>query len=256
VVTDTALNRHNTAQPGQTRRIPYRRLLLDPTVIGVFIMHFVVFWGLALTLTWLPAYMQKGLGFDGVTSGRLFALTVAIGIPISLGLSAWSQRLLHLGVSARKSRALLSSIALLSGGVLFVVLPFLPLTGAYKVILLALALGLTSIIYSLGAAMIGSVSPDAQRASMLAIENSVASLAGVFAPVVMGNLVEYSAGSPATGYEHGFAISGMLLIGGAIIGLIWVNPEKSLARLAQRNQIAGSAFAAKAKEASAGESIR
>jgi hypothetical protein len=81
-------------------------------------------------------------------------------------------------------------------------------------------------------------------------------LAGVFAPVVMGNLVEYSAGSPATGYEHGFAISGMLLIAGAIIGLIWVNPEKSLARLAQRNQIAGSAFATKAKEASAGESIR
>lgn len=216
---------------GFARRIPYGMLLRDPTVLGVFALHFTAFWGLALTLTWLPAYMQKGLGFDGVTSGRLFALVVLINMPISLGLSWWSQRMLGRGVSARSGRAVLSSIALLVAGILFVALLFLPLQGMQKVILLAIASGLTPVIYSLGAAMMGSVSPDSQRGAMLAIENSIASLAGVMAPVLMGRLIETTEGPIAQGYEAGFAVSGVLLILGGIVGLIWVNPEKSIARL-------------------------
>lgn len=214
------------------RRIPYAALLRDPTVVGIFIMHFVSYWSLALTLTWMPAYMQKGLGFDGVTSGRLFALTVLIGMPINLSLSAWSQRLLSRGTSARLGRAVLCSIALLSAGILLCALFFLPLSGLGKVLLLAVTAGLSPVIYSLGSAMMGSVSPDAQRGSMLAIQNSIASLAGVFAPMAMGSLIEHFSGSAAMGYEVGFALSGGLLIFGCAVGLIWVNPEKSIARLA------------------------
>ena len=101
-----------------------------------------------------------------------------------------------------------------------------------KVILLAVASGLTPVIYSLGAAMMGSVSPDPQRGAMLAIENSIASLAGVFAPVTMGYLIENSRLSAALGYEQGFALSGCLLVLGGVVGLVWVNPEASIRRLA------------------------
>ncbi|BAO28327.1 MFS transporter [Sulfuritalea hydrogenivorans] len=238
VVTDTALNAGAMDGRGKPGRLPYGVLLRDSTVVGVIVMHFVAYWGLALTLTWLPAYMQKGLSFDAVTSGQLFAATVVIGIPLSLGLSGWSQRMLSCGVSARMGRAVLCSMALLAGGLLFLALPWLPLEGSQKVILLAVASGLTPVIYSLGSAMMGSVTPDSQRGSMLAIENSIASLAGVFAPVVMGNLIEYSAGPIAMGYERGFAVSGALLIVGALTGLIWVNPERSIRRLASISQAA------------------
>lgn len=216
-----------------TRRLPYRVLFADPTVWGVWVLHFMAFWGLALTLTWLPAYLQKGLGFEPVTSGRLFALVVLINIPISLGLSAWSQRLLARGSTARSGRAVLSSLSLMGGGVLFVVLMFVPIGAMGKVCLLAVASGLTPVIYSLGSAMMASVSPDGQRGAMLSIQNSIASIAGVAAPVVMGRLIETSTGSLASGYEHGFAVTGVLLILGGIVGLLWVDPERSLARLAR-----------------------
>jgi ACS family D-galactonate transporter-like MFS transporter len=65
---------------------------------------------------------------------------------------------------------------------------------------------------------------------MLAILNSIASIAGVLAPVVTGSLIQNAGGSTAAGYEHGFALSGALLVIGGLVGLVWVNPEKSIAR--------------------------
>lgn len=223
------------AAPGAadpTRRIPYRTLLRDPTVVGVIVLHFVAYWGLALSLTWMPAYIQKGLGYDAATAGRLFAVSVLISIPISIGLSAWSQRLLTRGLSARGGRAVFASLALFAGGILLLALPLLPMGGMAKVLLLSVVAGLTPLIYALGPAMMGSVTPDSQRGAMLAIENSVASLAGVFAPAVMGNFIETASGAAAGGYELGFAVSGALLVAGAVVGLIWVDPERSRQRLA------------------------
>ena len=219
------------SRPAVTRPLPYGTLLKDPTVWGVFIMHFMAFWGLALTLTWLPAYLQKGLGYDAATAGKLFAMVVLIGAPVNLFLSWWSQRALGRGASARKGRALVCSAALALAGVLFIALNFLPLPNLGKVVLLAVASGLTPVIYSLGAAMMGSVSPDGQRGAMLAIENSIASLAGVFAPVLMGYLVQNANTAPSVGFEQGFAVSGALLMVGGLVGWLWVNPEKSIARL-------------------------
>jgi MFS family permease len=213
-----------------TRRLSYRLLLSDPTVLGVLVQSFMAFWGLALTLTWFPAYLQKGLGFDALTSGRLFALLTLLNISIGLALSAWSQRLLARGATSRRGRALFSSTALIVGGALVVALMLLPMPAMGKVVLLAVGGGLTGVIFSLAPAMVGSVSPNAQRGAMLAILNSFASIAGVMAPVVTGRLIQNATGSAASGYEHGFALSGTLLVIGGLVGLLWVNPEKSLAR--------------------------
>jgi len=213
-----------------TRRLSYRVLLSDPTVLGVLFQNFIAFWGLALTLTWFPAYLQKGLGFDALTSGRLFALLTLLNISIGLALSWWSQRLLARGATSRHGRALLSSTALIVGGALIVTLMLLPMADMTKVILLAVGAGLTGVIFALAPAMVGSVSPGVQRGAMLAILNSIASIAGVLAPVVTGSLIQNAGGSTAAGYEHGFALSGALLVIGGLVGLVWVNPEKSIAR--------------------------
>ena len=94
-----------------------------------------------------------------------------------------------------------------------------------KVILLAVGGGLTAVIFALAPAMVGSVSPNAQRGAMLAILNSIASVAGVLAPVVTGSLIQNATGNPASGYEHGLALSGALLVIGGVVGLVWVNPR-------------------------------
>ena len=213
-------------------------LSLSPTEFGwvagsffwLFALYFMALWGLALTLTWFPAHLQKGLGFDALTSGRLFALLTLIDISIGLALSWWSQRVPARGATSRHGRALLSSTALIVGGALIVALMLLPMADMTKVILLAVGGGLTGVIFALAPAMVGSVSPNAQRGAMLAILNSIASIAGVLAPAVTGSLIQNATGSTASGYEHGFALSGALLVVGGIVGLIWVNPEKSIAR--------------------------
>lgn len=52
--------------------------------------------------------------------------------------------------------------------------------------------------------MLAEVVPVPQRGSMLAIINSVASLAGIAAPVVTGALIQNVPG--ARGFEFGFAL--------------------------------------------------
>lgn len=214
-------------------RLPYARLLADRTVLGNFLLHFVAYWGLALTLTWLPSYLEKGLGYDAVAAGRLFALVVVIGTPINIGLSWWSQRLLTKGASSRSARGVFASISLMVAGALFCLPIGLDLSSLQKVLVVAVATGLTPIIYSLGPAMLGEVTPNSQRGGILALDNSIASVAGILAPLVMGRLVEVAAGSG--GYEQGFAVSGLLLIVGGAIGLFCLNPEQSARRLAASN---------------------
>ncbi|WP_322034246.1 MFS transporter [Paraburkholderia sp. J76] len=212
-------------------RVPYRKLLADPTVLGNFLLHFVAYWSLALVLTWLPSYLQKGLGYDAITSGRIFALVVLIGTPISVGLSWGSQRLLASGASSRMARGVFASVGLAVAGALFFLL-LLDLGNMQKILLIAVAFGLTPVVYSLGPAMLGEVTPAAQRGGILAIDNSIASFAGVVAPIVTGRLVEVATGSGAAGYEQGFAICGFMLIAGGVIGVLCLNPMKSTRRLA------------------------
>lgn len=212
--------------------IPYRRLLAVPTVWGAMVMHFVAYWALALTLTWLPVYLQKGLGFNAIASGRVFALVVLFSVPINL-IAAWfSQWLFRHGRGSRVSRAMLCCFVLALAGGLFLCLPVFDLGPFAKAILIALAAGLPPIVYSLGPSLIAEVVPTSQRGAMLAIDNAVATVAAILAPAVTGWLIEANAGSaPAVGYEHGFFANGVLLLVGALVGFVWIHPAKSAKKL-------------------------
>ena len=60
----------------------------------------------------------------------------------------------------------------------------------------------------------------------LAIINSVASLAGIAAPVVTGALIQNVSG--ARGFELGFALCGALMVGGGLLGLGMIDPGRSV----------------------------
>ena len=208
---------------------PLRSVLADPTVWGNILMHFVAYWSLAGGLTWLPAYFQNGLGLDGVAAGRTYGLVVGTTIPLVL-ISSWlSQRLLNKGWSSRMARGRFSSLWLMLAGLVFAILMVPNMPNAARIAVFSIALGLTPAIYALGPAMLAQVTPPGRRGVVLAIDNSVASLAGVFAPAISGQLIERYAGSQ--GYEMGFLLTGALLIVGGLVGWFVVNPEKSIARL-------------------------
>ncbi len=222
------------ATPDSADRVPYRRLLTDATVLSGFAVGFAAYWGLALMLTWLPSYLEQGLGYDGVTAGRMFALVVVLGMPASLLLSWCSQRMLRRGSSSRVARVLFSCACMTFGGVLFMLLPQLPLTAGGKVTMLAIASMLPPISFALLPAVLGEIVPDSQRSAMIALSTAVATSAGAIAPIVMGQMVHLGGTHSAQGFETGFTVCGAILLAGAIIGVLWQHPERSLRRLRGR----------------------
>ena len=214
---------------GSQATVPYRRLLSDRTVLGSMLLQFASYWGVALGFTWLPVYFQKGLSYDAVASGRYYALVMAAAVPVSLGLSFFAQRMIARGVRSRISRGWFTAACLFTSGLGFmsVLDGHMPL--GLRLGILIVTFGCTPIAYGLCPAMLAEVTPAPQRAAILAIGNSVASLAGVIAPVVMGRLVQNMAGAP--GYEAGFAVCGALAVTGSIIGALLIHPERTMKRL-------------------------
>jgi MFS family permease len=216
-------------QPGG-ERLPYRRLLGDSTVLANYFCHFAANWSLALTLIWVPAYLENGLGLSGMNAGRLFGLFVLVTMPLSLFMAWLSQRMLRAGVSSRVARGVFVSVCLMASGALSIsLLADMPV--ALRMTYMTLSGGLALVMYSVGPAMLAEVTPTAQRGSILAIGNAFSSLAGLSAPIVTGFLVQRSGGLDGVGYAHGFAVSGVLLVVAGLVGLAWLRPQRSRIQL-------------------------
>ncbi|MHC6225185.1 MFS transporter [Pseudomonas sp. X10] len=215
------------AGPVDPARMPYRRLLSDPTVLGNYFGHFAANWSLALTLTWVPSYLEKGLGMSSLSAGRMFVVFVLVTTPLSLFMAWWSQRLLRRGLPSRVSRGVFVSVCLICSGILAASLVLPGLSTIERMICLTLSGGLALVMYSIGPAMLAEVVPSGQRGSMLAIGNACGSLAGLAAPVVTGFLVQSADGLSGQGYAHGFAVCGAILVVAGLVGLLTMNPQRS-----------------------------
>ncbi|SPB15800.1 MFS transporter [Caballeronia novacaledonica] len=223
-----------TTAPAATERIAYRALLTDRTVACIIALHFAAFLTLALVLTWLPAYLNQGLGFAPRVAGQAFAAVLLASAPVSLVLSAWSQRLMKRGVPSRVARGAFVCGCLAVGGALLVATAAFDLGPIAKVVLIALAISTTPIIYSLGPAMVAQITPPAQRGAALAIEYSVAWIAGIVAPPVVGWLIRAAHDNVSIGFEQALLLTGALLVVLAVAGFLVLNPERSRERLARQ----------------------
>lgn len=209
--------------------VAYAKLFREPTILACFVLHFVAYWGLALSLTWLPAYLQSGLEYSSAQSGRIYALVVTLSLPFSVGVAWLVRRMLARGISSRNARGRLSACLLLLGGGAFLSLYLFQFPSMWKIGLVVLATGVPPVIYTLVPAMLGEVVPAPQRGAILAVDNSIASVAGALAPVITGYFVQGMSGG--VGYETGFAVCGTLMLGGAIFGMFLVNPGKAMRSL-------------------------
>ncbi|CAE6822082.1 MFS transporter [Paraburkholderia domus] len=208
-------------------RLPYRKILRDPSVLALLLLGFAAYWMLGLTLTWLPAYLQKGLGFDSVSAGRWFALVVIAAMPVTVGLSWLSQRMLKRGATTRAARARLVCLCALTSAVILIVLVATGLPAGQKAVLFALAGALSPLAITLGPVMLGEMVPASQCAALVAIFTAVGNVAGAIAPAVMGRLVQTHGAADAHGYEAGILCGAVLLVVAAFAGLRWLYPGRS-----------------------------
>ena len=214
------------------RHVPYRYLLTSPTIIAVCCAGFASYSGLALGLTWFTSYLVEGLGYSQEVGGNLTILPWIFGMIVVLTGGAVSQRLKKQGVSSRLCRGALAATTVILGGCALPFVGSMP-TPELKLACLVFGTAIGSTIFVVIPMIVSELTPQPQRAAMLAIATSVVTFAGVVAPYAMGFVIE-SAASPAAGYEKGFFILGLLLLVGGVIGLLFIRPETDRKRLASR----------------------
>ncbi|BBU32482.1 MFS transporter (plasmid) [Burkholderia sp. THE68] len=221
------------------QKVPYRRLLSNPTILCVFFLGFAGYWMLGANMTWLPTYLEQALGYSGITSGRWFALVIATAAPFSLGLSWLSQRMLARGATSRSARVRLLCAAFVGGACLFFALMLPGLSPGQKVAVFALAGALPTVCFALAPALLSEVVPDAQRGALIGIHTALASTGAAIAPMLIGRIVQAHGSTSAHAYELGFATSAGMLIVAALAALRWLHPERS--RGGSRERIATTA---------------
>ena len=74
---------HDASQAAAT--VPARMLWCDPTVIGVIIMSTMSYWIVGMSATWLPPYLQLGLGYKPTDVGWIIFGIYLFQSPLLLG---------------------------------------------------------------------------------------------------------------------------------------------------------------------------
>jgi ACS family D-galactonate transporter-like MFS transporter len=220
----------DSATTAGSEYVPYRYLLTCPTILAACAAGFASYWGLALGLTWFTSYLVAGLGYSQTVGGNLTILPWLFGFVVVISGGYISQRLKSNGASSRLCRGTFVSAAIVIGGC---TLPFVAAgpTPEIKIALLVFGSAIGSTIYVALPMIVSELTPQPQRAAMLAITTSIVTSAGVLAPLAMGAMIK-NAASPLMGYETGFQILGYLMIAGGIIGLLFIRPEVDRKRLA------------------------
>jgi ACS family D-galactonate transporter-like MFS transporter len=224
---------NQTPTPAEGRSfgpIPYRRLLLNPTVLAACASGFGAYWGLSLMIAWLPHYLINGLGYTQQQTGWLSTLPWACNVFVVIGAGWHSQNLLARKYSSLVARSLIGGGAVALGGVALIVMPYVE-TPVLNLALLVFGISVPSVIYVLSPAIVSEFTPASQRGAMLTIITAVATSAGLLAPYLMGRIIE-SGATPSEGFHRGFLICGVISLIGGLAGMAFLRPEAEAERFA------------------------
>lgn len=208
------------------RHIPYRRLILSRTAIGVFVGGFAAYWALTLNVVWLAAYLVKGAGFTLAQAGAIIVLPSATQIVLALSLGSWADRRVRAGVSSRLARGIAGGICLVAAGGAMMLMPLIA-NPVLKIPLIALAFSAGSVFFTLGSPLIAEIAPPRQRGALLGITNSIHALAGLIAPIAMGWVVDVGA-DPVAGFRTGLIAAGAFVVVGGCIAMLLIDPQADL----------------------------
>jgi MFS family permease len=236
------MDRFAPSEPGNRMYVPYRRLLSSRTALGVFLAGFGAYWAIALNITWLANYLIKALHVMPLRAAWIIGLPSVMQMVLAPAFGILSQIMMRRGLSSRASRGLLGSLCVVTAGVSMIGMA-LSQNGSLKVLLIGLGFSIGSVIFTLGSTLIGEITPVLQRGAMLGITNSIHTLAGLCAPLVMGLIVDVGR-DPQSGFRSGFLTAGALISTLGVLAALLINPQTDLARLRQAPDASGGALPA------------
>ena len=216
-------------------KVSYRVLLTDRTFLANMLLYWITYWIFSVMFTWVPSYLSTVMQFDATDTGWMFMVFTAFNIPIVLGGSWLSERMLKSGVASVRARAWLTAGFAMLGGVFILLSVFAVEQPLLKVILLAIGCNLPQITFVLSSTIVAEIVPDGQRSAMMSINSALATTGGLVAPALMGWFIQ-NAASPGIGYDNGFAVAGALSVVASLIGFLVINPEASKRRFAAKTR--------------------
>ncbi|MGU3780031.1 MFS transporter [Burkholderia metallica] len=214
--------------------LPYRRLLLDPTVIVVTMQWFLASLIAVIWLTWGPVYLGTVLGYGARQTGWIFAMQVAVQIPLGLGLNVLSQHLLGRGVSSRIARGLFCSGCCVVGALTYCVAAT-GLSPAVKVVWFTIGGAFVMQVNAFAPQILAEMTPESQRGTVIAVSVSVAATAGVLGPIVLGIVMDAMGGLRRDGgaFSVVYVAIGLALLVSAWLGIMRIDPARSKRRLVE-----------------------
>ncbi|WP_273490551.1 MFS transporter [Roseateles chitosanitabidus] len=205
----------------------YRRLLLNRSFVVVTLAGFCSYLPTALIYSWVPVYLQRGLGLTPTQSGLMVMVATVGVILLNLIVSSLSQRALQRGVSVRAAMVAPPMLACVLSGVALAAIGFTARPLAATLALFVVGSMLVNLLPAFSNSIVAFIAPEARRASMLAIHIGLMTSAGMLAPHGVGVAVAHFGGDIARGFELALGGFGLALIAAGVIGWRFIDPERS-----------------------------
>jgi predicted MFS family arabinose efflux permease len=216
-------------QSGAT--VPARTLWCDPTVIGVIIMSTMSYWIVGMSATWLPPYLQLGLGYKPTDVGWIIFGIYLFQSPLLLGGSWVTQFMQRSGWSLRACLGNSAGLALLTAGC--ALLLTLVTTGPLQLVCVAISFAAPSLTTIFGPVALGAVAPALQRGRLIVVIYSGNAASALVSNALTGWIVGEAGPNVTLGYAHAMTFTSGILIVGAIAAFALIFPERTIARFAK-----------------------
>lgn len=237
-----------TADVDEQKPVVVWRALLSMTFLAAVIGGASNFWVQGFVTTWLPQYLGTVVGLSLPQVGTVTTIPWILGAGVLLLLGFLGHRLMKHGHNAHRAIAVPFGIAALVAGICFILVQ--TTSGVPAVALLCLAAG-CSLAYPMTASAIAYAVGAKQRPILMATLGGVASIGAIVSPTLVGWLmaragyVSPAAGSTlapematnmAVGVHQAFTITGIILLVGGVLCILFLRPE-SLGRKLQSEYV-------------------
>ncbi|BAH50874.1 MFS transporter [Rhodococcus opacus] len=217
------------ADPNGDIVVPFHRLLMLRSFWGLVLLSFAGYLISSLKVSWLPAYMNEGLGYSASTVGTLVTIPYVAAVVVLLSAGMLSGRMLRAGRSSRVARGYLTGALLLCGGLSMIIFSQLD-PGPLQLVFVISAFAVNSVAFSVAFAGASDFLPAHQRVAFFGCIIAAYSVAGIVAPYALGLIVERAA-TAAAGYSTGFMFVGAVVGVLGIVGGVMLNPERARSQL-------------------------
>ena len=211
--------------------VPAKTLWGDPTVIGVIIMSTMSYWIVGMSATWLPPFLQLGLGYNPTEVGWIIFGIYLFQSPLLLGGSWITQFMQRRGWSLRACLGNSAALALLAAGC--ALLLSLVTSGPLQLVCIAIAFAAPSLTTIFGPVALGAVAPATQRGRLIVVIYSGNAASALVSNALTGWIVGEAGPNVALGYAHAMTFTAGILIVGAIAAFALIFPERTIARFSK-----------------------